>query len=530
MKNFALFLVGLFMVTAVNAQVKFNCNFESGSIGEAKLLASKKIASGQKDSLLQLRYSLATRPDPDNPASPTLPPSKRWFYFLMTGVKGKEITLEIQNNDSKRPLYSYDGVNFIRFSREEVPQENGPITKRYATDSVYIAYFTPYTYSYLNERMAEWAQHSWVDTLNIGRSEAGRNMPLLVVTDKSVPDKTKKIIYIHGRVHPSESPASWHLDQMIDILTGNTQYARELRQNALFYILPFANPDGVYAGMSRSNRNGINLEVNWADPEEVTAQEVKNMRAFLQQLTAKGKPVDLFLNMHSQTDPNLTYWIHTAESTSPAYYKELMLLANLTIDRNPYFGKADLSFSKVGSRYLEGWFWDHFGEQTWAATFETPYTHYFKNPESEWVTLHNLQQSAWHNVYALGDYLQLGRSNRVVADNPRKAARTTQQTDFNTLYFGKNYLVTTRAGAKIKYKGKKLPKGSYEVYRWKAGENLQASKPGQNEWVKQGEFTQRKDGTFKYTYISKEAGEISDAILLVKAYTPLINKDSIHVQ
>lgn len=530
-KRILIFLTLTFgFLTGTYAQVNFRADFESGSIGEVKLLKSKKMASGPQDSLLQLRYAITTVPDPDNRANPSLAPSKRWFYFLMTGVKGKEIILEINSNDSKRPVYSYDGKIFTRFSREEVPQENGPITKRYTQDSVYIAYFVPYTYSYLNERIAEWGKRVDTEVRSIGQSEDGRNMPLLVVTNPSVPDKNKKIVYIHGRVHPSESPASWHLDQMIEILTGNSGYARDLRNNAILYILPFANPDGVSAGMSRSNRNGINLEVNWADPEEVTAKEVKNIRAFLQQLTAKGRPVDLFLNMHSQTDPNITYWIHTAESTSLAYYKELMLLANLTLQGNAWFGKGDLSFSKVGSRYLEGWFWDHFGEKTWAATFETPYTYYSKNPEGEWVTLNNLQQSARNNVYALGDYLQLGRNNRVVADNPDKAAGSARQTDLNTLYFGKNYLTTTRAGTKIKYKGKGLPQGTYDVYRWKAGENLPASHPGENEWVRQGTFMQKKNGTFKYIYSSPQAGEKIDAILLIKTHTPLINKDSIHVQ
>ncbi|MBQ7997775.1 MAG: hypothetical protein IJ296_00375, partial [Bacteroidales bacterium] len=63
--------------------------------------------------------------------------------------------------------------------------------------------------------------------------------------------------------------------------------AEDLRKNVVFYILPFTNPDGVQEGMSRSNSNGINLEVNYNYPDELTAQEVKNIKAFLTKVTAE---------------------------------------------------------------------------------------------------------------------------------------------------------------------------------------------------------------------------------------------------
>lgn len=568
MKNtgFMLFLlIFLLFSGATFAQVQFFANFENGSIGEVKLVDAKNIA-GQNtnkivertinknvkltadttqfatdatDSIEQLRFHISTRPDPFNAASPNLEPSRRWFYFLMTGVKNKEIILDIEYNDSKRPFYSYDGVNFNRFNAEEVPVENKSITKRYEQDSVYIAYFIPYTESHLNRKIAQWAAADYVDTMSIGKSEYGRNMPLLRITSKKEgignrqkkqerENRHKKIVYIHGRVHPSESPASWHLDKMIDLLTSNMQYANDLRNNAVFYILPFTNPDGVYLGMSRSNANGINLEVNWADSVNVTSQEVKNIRAFLQQLTSEGKPVDLFMNMHSQISPNITYWIHNAESTSKNYYKELMLLANLTINANTYFKKNELSFSKVNSRYLEGWFWDGFGEKTLAATFETPYTYYNQNPDGEWVTVANLQESAINNLYAIGDYLKLGKTNRIIIDNPKRGNKTEIRKDTETIYFGNSYLVSRRNTATVKFRGKHLNEGTYEIYMWNAGSNLTTSRENENEWVKKGEYTQKKNGKIKYTYKSTNAGEKIDALLFIRK--PIINKETIHVQ
>lgn len=520
--------LSLLFTTAANAQVKFRADFESGSLGDVTLTDSTRFTTSGGDTLEHLAYRITTRKDPDNPADPELTPSRRWFYFLMTGVKEKEIALDIDYNDSKRPMYSYDGIHFTRFTMEEVPLENKTITKIYDRDSVYIAYFTPYTQSYLQKRISGWIRTGHTDTIHIGTSEYGREMPLLIITNPG-PAKNKKTVYIHGRVHPSETPGSWHLDGMIEMLNSHTEYANDLRNNAVFYILPFTNPDGVWEGMSRSNGNGINLEVNWAGNEEVTSREVKNIRTFLQQLTGNGKPVDLFLNMHSQIAPNITYWIHSAGSTSGAYYKELMLLANLTISGNPYFFKKDLNFSKVASRYLEGWFWDNFKGRTLAVTFETPYTYYGEKPDGEWVTVENLQKAALYNLYAVGDYLGLGREDRVIADNPQRGRKVAVRKDNGVIYFGKSYLVSKKAGAKVKFKGK-LPAGTYDVYKWQAGENLKISKDGENEWIRTGNFIQTGNGTFKYIYTAPRAGEKIDALVFIKKHKPLINRNKINVQ
>ena len=63
---------------------------------------------------------------------------------------------------------------------------------------------------------------------------------------------------------------------------------------------------------------------------------------------------------------------------------------------------------------------------------------------------------------------------------------------------------------------KSLPKGTYSVYAWNTGENLTASKEGENEWVKIGEHTQSESGKFVFKRIIKKAGERVDAIMLIK--------------
>jgi hypothetical protein len=79
----------------------------------------------------------------------------------MEGVKGKEVILNVKNSDARRPFYSYDNKNWTRFSATESPDEK-TIIKTYDQDAVYIAYYVPYTYSHLLEKIQEWVKNDWV--------------------------------------------------------------------------------------------------------------------------------------------------------------------------------------------------------------------------------------------------------------------------------------------------------------------------------------------------------------------------------
>ncbi len=492
--------------------IKFSTDFESGSLDSVSLKNMIMVAPQMQATSTKYEFDVYSRFDPKNPADPKLAPSARWYFFKMKNVKDREIKLNMHNSDTRRPFYSYDGKNYLRFTNEECAVKNS-ITKKYEQDSVFIAYFTPYPESYLKHRIEEWGSRECVDVLSIGKSEHGRNMPLLVVTDKNVPAKGKKVVYIHGRTHTSETPGSWHLDEMIEILTGNSHYAKELRRAVEFYIIPFTNPDGVQEGMSRSNANGINLEVNYNYDESLTAQEVKNIKRFLEDLISKRK-VDIVLNMHSQSLNQVTYWVHKAETTTPRYYKELMYFSNLTINDNPYFKKDDLKFSNVSPKYVEGWFWDNCKEKTLAVTFETPYTFYNNKKDGEWVSLENLKAQAMNNVYAIGDYLQIPTCDRViVAEGSSKGFK--KKKDMNHIFAGKSYLKAKKDDATVKYELDELGAGDYDVYKWVVGKNLTASAEGENEWVKIGTHHQHAYGAFEYVYKATDKNDKADCIMLI---------------
>lgn len=361
-----------------------------------------------------LRINLFSRPDPLNPVDTALEPSARWYSFVLEGVEGKEVLMQFYGSEAVRPFYSYDGENYIRFSAGE-SLGCDRILKRFSEDTVYVAYFIPYTYRHLLGRIGQWASSPHVSVLSAGESTLGNDMPLLVVTDASVRDSLKKVIYVHARTHTSEAPCSWHLDAFVERLAlSDDPLAAALRREAVFYIVPFANPDGVIHGLSRSNAAGVNQEINWDRPDSLTSVEVSNLKSLLESILERHGHIDMALNLHSQVEDYATYWVHTASSTSDAFYSDEMRLARLTIDGNPYFKCRDLDFSDLAPRYLEGWLWKKCGENCLAMTFETPYTYYSENPDGEWVSLENLSAFADHTLQAIGDYFHVSVPGRLL--------------------------------------------------------------------------------------------------------------------
>ncbi|MEA4868228.1 MAG: M14-type cytosolic carboxypeptidase [Rikenellaceae bacterium] len=517
-KSFFLLLLSLISGSSLFSQIRISADFDSGSIGSYRLIDSVWFFRNSNDSLLTLSYEIESRFDPLNPVDTALRPSARWYHFRMEGVKGKQIFLNIKNSEAIRPVYSYDGVNFQRFETVENIYK-GTVNKIFERDTVYISHFIPYPYSRHEAKLKEWKSLAGVKHEVIGHSTLGLPIEMLTVTDNSVSDVGKKRVWIHGRSHPSETPASWHLEAMIEEILSDSPFAKELRRNTIFYLVPFINPDGVKGGYSRSSSTGVNIEINWDRPDSLTMPEVKTLKAALERVT-KDKPLDLLLNMHSQISSSVTYWIHTAESTTSEFLKEQQLLSALTINYTPFYRPQDQSFSAIAPRYVEGWIWDRFGEKTLAITFETPYTYYNQDKDGPWVSVDNLAQLGYSTLLAVSDLLDLDKENRIIADadDNRVSKRNWEVSyDPSSIFFGDTFLVSKKEGSSLKYK-LNLKKGVYTLYCWKVGPTAESYPAETNRWVKRAKVIQRRDGNFTYRIKSTNPGEKADAILLVKEF------------
>jgi len=497
------------------SQVRFDTSFESGSLDKTRLVDSVKFRISPGDSTTLLSYEIFSRFDPKNPVDTSLAPSARWYYFRMTGTKGNTLYLNIRNSEAIRPFYSYDGVNFQRFSPDENPRR-GLIIKRFNRDTVFVSHYIPYTFSRHISKLNEWKKLPYVTGEEIGRSTRGLPIDMLTVTDPSVPESQKRKVWIHGRSHPSEQPASWHLEAMIDLITSDNPDAVQMRKNAIFYIVPFINPDGVTGGYSRSTSTGVNIEINWDRPDSLTMPEVKALKAKMEQLTS-DRPFDLLLNMHSQIANSVTYWIHTAKSTNDSFLRKQILLSALTMGDRQLYKPENQSFSDAASRYAEGWIWNRFKDSTLAITFETPYTFYVNNPAGEWVSPENLADLAKDSFYAVYDYLQIDGEERIIIE-PFSFSGSGWSTisDNKLVYFGDNAFTSDNPRAKAKFSKPFLRKGEYSLYIWNAGTNSETFPEDTNRWFKAGTVKQKRDGKFLWRARASHFNGVVDAIMLVK--------------
>lgn len=513
-KQIILLIVLLISSLSSFGQIRFNSDFESGAVGEVIHLDSATFVMMQEDTVSLHSFVIKGSLDPKNPIDTALAPSPRWFYFQISGVKDKLIYFNFEETDPVRPLYSYDNVTWERFAPCEASFRK--VSKRFSMDTVYLAYYQPYTFSYLQKRMADWSRHDWVKVDSIGASLENRPIYLMHITDESVAPETKQSLWVHARQHPSESPASWLTDGFISALVADTPQGAALRKSIDAYIIPMTNPDGVVHGLSRSNITGVNQEINFARPDDSTVVEVKAIKNVIKELN-EVRPFDVALNIHSQVAHHASYWLHRAEGTTKDFLRRELVLADLTASLNDYIRPEDMQFSNLAARYPEGWFWELAGEKTLAVTFETSYTCYSKNFQGKWLDSLNLRDFGERLLLATAEYMTISLPGRAIVLPPAKASSRWEAVSLEELtYMGEIAWKAKRPNSIMRYRDEELEAGEYEVYMYISAPNDESQSKGERGWKKIGNHTQKQTGILKYNYKISEAGNVAGALLFIK--------------
>ncbi|MCP5381447.1 MAG: carboxypeptidase family protein [Kordiimonadaceae bacterium] len=223
----------------------------------------------------------------------------QWFHFRLTGAKGQLCALHIENAaDAAYPLgwenyqavASYDHETWFRVS---TVYKNGVLTIQHVpeTDSVYYAYFAPYSYDRHQALVSSAASHERVRLDVIGESCDGRDLDLLTIGEE---DEDKKKIWIFARQHPGESMAEWLVEGVLErLLDDDDALSRGLLEKCVFYVMPNVNPDGSIRGHLRCNAKGQNLNRDWADPDPELSPEIYYLRAKMDE-----KGLDFSLDCH----------------------------------------------------------------------------------------------------------------------------------------------------------------------------------------------------------------------------------------
>lgn len=245
-------------------------------------------------------------------------PFKQWFYFRLQGAAYLPCVIDFgdigdtaypQGWEDYQAAASYDRQNWFR-----VPTvlENGCLKIEHTplADSVYYAYFEPYSYEQHLNLLGE-AQGSGLCRIeDLGSTAEGRDINLLTIGNQAASDIK---IWIIARQHPGESMAQWLAEGFLNrLLDFQDAASRALLDVATVYIVPNMNPDGTVRGNLRTNAAGANLNREWLAPSVEKSPEVFYVR---ERMHATG--VDIFLDIHG--DETLPYVFVAGTEGVPGY-------------------------------------------------------------------------------------------------------------------------------------------------------------------------------------------------------------------
>lgn len=203
----------------------------------------------------------------------------QWFYFRLQGAADNACIMRFLNAgqatystgwENYQAVASYDRIDWFR-----VPTAyDGQVMTIMHTpehDSVYYAYFEPYSWKRHLDLLGRATMSPLARLLDLGSTVEGRDMNAVIVGNPFAAQK----IWVVARQHPGETMAEWFVEGMLNALLDPTnEIARLLRKYAVFYIVPNMNPDGAIHGNLRTNAAGVNLNREWMAPSMDTSPEV----------------------------------------------------------------------------------------------------------------------------------------------------------------------------------------------------------------------------------------------------------------
>jgi murein tripeptide amidase MpaA len=278
---------------------------------------------------------------------------RQWFYFRLQGGAGQALRMVFENAaDAAYPdgwpdyrcVASYDRRHWFRV--ETTRYEDGQLIVEHTPtqDSVYYAYFEPYSHERHLDLVAWAAQQPGVRVESLGATLDGRDLDLVTVGEGA----GKPVVWLTARQHPGETMAEWFVEGLLErLLDGADPVARRLREQAVFHIIPNMNPDGAFRGNLRTNAAGRNLNREWMSPSLEASPEV-----FLTRAAMEARGVDFYLDIHG--DESLPYVFFSTAEEVPGF-------SDLQRARQARFVEAFLAASpdfqtRVG--YLPGRFQD----------------------------------------------------------------------------------------------------------------------------------------------------------------------------
>ncbi len=220
----------------------------------------------------------------------------QWFHFRLTGARGQRCTLRIVNCAGSAYPGGWPGYRAVastdrqHWTRVDTSYAEGVLTIDVTptNDSLWLAYFAPFSMERHHDLIARIAHHSGVTTRVLGQTLDGQDLDVVELGDGP------RQVWLYARQHPGETMAEYWMEGALDRLVDpDDAVAIGLRSRARLHLVPNMNPDGSRRGHLRTNAAGANLNREWAGPTRERSPEVLHVLAAMD---ATG--VDFAMDVH----------------------------------------------------------------------------------------------------------------------------------------------------------------------------------------------------------------------------------------
>ncbi len=313
---------------------------------------------------------------------------RQWFHFRLQGARDTPVRIRFRDAGAAtypegwrgyRAVASYDRRDWFRvpttFDGRELAIAHVP-----ARDSIYYAYFEPYSWERHLELLGRADASPRARVRDLGETVEGRDLNLVTV---GTPAPGRKSLWVIARPHLGETLAEWFVEGLLErVLDPADPIARRLLERAVLHVVPNMNPDGSVRGNLRTNAAGANLNREWMAPTRERSPEVFHVRAAMM-----DAGVDAFLDVHG--DEGLPYVFVDGNERLPTYTPRMEALergfADALVAANPDFqtvhGYPANKETKVNLTVASKWAGHTFGGL--ALTLEMPFKDNADLPDPE---------------------------------------------------------------------------------------------------------------------------------------------------
>lgn len=298
-----------------------SCNFDAGSI----------------DTLYETKPGVLTGRPKHWKQKTSADDQYYWFYFKLNNVADRLVTVILDSlsgvyrggphliyTKGTQPVFSYDQKNWQRITDVVYDEDLHTLSfkNKFTANEVWIAYAHPYSFQQGQSFIKSVSGNPFLSIENLGRSHESREIQLLTITDPSVADNEKKMVFITTLQHAGEFSGGYVMEGLITFLLSDNEQAGIARKNIIFKLIPMMNPDGIFHGMTRFNANYEDLNQEWDDDFTDSIHlplepEVACVKQWLRKCKSAGQQINLGLDIHSQGQEGVMNLLHTPNNTLP---------------------------------------------------------------------------------------------------------------------------------------------------------------------------------------------------------------------